>query len=106
MVDWDAGVHGLGRDDSDRVTRHAHASKSAKQINERHFDSRQSGRSQSILGNLSIKRASRVEPTQDGQWTADMGPVGGPMLGPFQRRCDALDAEMQWLENHPTEIPD
>lgn len=43
------------------------------------------------------KRASHVEPTSDNQWTADMSPVGGPMLGPFETRQLALDAENEWL---------
>jgi hypothetical protein len=34
------------------------------------------------LGELSIERASHVEPTPDGQWTADLSPVEGPILGP------------------------
>ena len=52
----------------------------------------------SQLGRLSITRASHVEPTEDGHWTADLGPVGGPMLGPFSRRSQALSAELAWLE--------
>ena len=50
------------------------------------------------LGPLTIRRASHVEPTDDGQWTADMGPVGGDVLGPYPRRSDALAAEVAWLE--------
>lgn len=50
------------------------------------------------LGVVSTKRASHVEPTPDGQWTADMNPVAGPMLGPFQTRKQALQAEHQYLE--------
>ena len=30
------------------------------------------------LGSLAISRGSHVEPTSDGQWTADMAPVCGP----------------------------
>ncbi len=52
----------------------------------------------SRLGQLSITRASHVEPTEDGRWTADLGPVGGPVLGPFDRRSQALCAELAWLE--------
>jgi hypothetical protein len=26
--------------------------------------------------------------------------VGGPVLGPFDRRSDALEAERDWLERH------
>jgi hypothetical protein len=52
------------------------------------------------LGPPSIRRISRVEPTLDGRWTADMGPLAGPVLGPFERRSEALDAERAWLERH------
>ncbi len=52
------------------------------------------------LGKLAIARGSHVEPTPDGLWTADMAPVGGPLLGPFASRSDALDAERVWLEDH------
>ena len=45
------------------------------------------------LGKLQITRASHVEPDPDGNWWADMGPVGGPMLGPFGTRGEALLAE-------------
>lgn len=47
-----------------------------------------------------VKRASDVEPTADGKWTADLTRVGGPVLGPFEKRQDALDAEVAWLENN------
>ena len=52
------------------------------------------------LGTLTITRGSHVEPTADGRWRADMGPVGGPVLGPFLHRSEALAAERQWLERH------
>ena len=51
------------------------------------------------LGSPAIRRASYVEPTSDGQWTADLGLVDGPVLGPFPRRSDALAAEQAWLED-------
>jgi len=47
---------------------------------------------------VSITRASHVEPTTDGQWTADLSPVGGPVLGPFALRQTALDEEVAWLK--------
>jgi len=54
----------------------------------------------SALGRLSISRGSYVEPTLEGQWTADMAPVGGPVLGPFPERSEALAAEVEWLTEH------
>jgi len=51
------------------------------------------------LGRLTIRRASHVEPTDDGQWTADLSPLDGPVLGPFVRRSDALAAEEHWIEH-------
>ena len=49
------------------------------------------------LGELKIRRASHVEPTREGKWTADLRPVDGPILGPFSTRSQALDAEVAWL---------
>lgn len=48
----------------------------------------------------SIARASHVEPTNGNQWAADMGPVGGPVLGPFAKRSEALEAEVKWIEDN------
>ena len=52
------------------------------------------------MGKLAITRASHVEPTDDGQWMADLSPVNGPTLGPFERRGDALAAEVEWLRTN------
>ncbi len=52
------------------------------------------------LGAPVITRASHVEPGFDGRWSADLQPVGGPVLGPFDRRSEALAAELAWLETH------
>lgn len=52
------------------------------------------------LGSLDIRRASHVEPTDDGRWTADLSPVDGPSLGPFTTRSEALLAEQTWLAAH------
>jgi len=49
------------------------------------------------LGRLSVTRASHVEPDECGRWLADMAPVCGPVLGPFDRRSEALAAEARWL---------
>jgi hypothetical protein len=50
------------------------------------------------LGVLEIRRASHVEPEDGAGWRADLCPVGGPVLGPFPRRSEALEAEHRWLE--------
>ncbi len=52
------------------------------------------------LGRLTISRGSHVEPDEAGRWFADLAPVGGPKLGPFARRSDALQAETRWLDAH------
>lgn len=52
------------------------------------------------LGKVAIARGSHVEPTCDGQWTANLSPVGGPLLGPYKNRSNALHAEQTWLEIH------
>ena len=50
------------------------------------------------LGAVRIHRASHVEPDKQGRWWADLAPVNGPRIGPFDRRSQALDAEQAWLE--------
>ena len=59
------------------------------------------------IGKLQITRASHVEPDRDGFWWADMGPVGGPVLGPYGSRSETLGAERGWLAIHPrtTAVP-
>jgi hypothetical protein len=52
------------------------------------------------LGTLVIRRASQVEPDGEGRWWADLAPVGGPRLGPFEKRSQALTEEVVWLEKH------
>ncbi len=52
------------------------------------------------LGRLVITRASQVEPTTSGHWMADLRPVGGPILGSFAHRSQALEAEIAWLNAH------
>jgi hypothetical protein len=53
------------------------------------------------LGRLAVRRASHVEPVTEGRftvgWQADLSPVGGPVLGPFASRREALEAETKWL---------
>lgn len=52
------------------------------------------------LGDVQIMRASHVEPAPAGGWTADLSPVGGPILGPFPLRADALAEEVRWINAH------
>jgi len=49
------------------------------------------------VGTPTIKRASDVEPLPDGRWIADLSRCGGPVLGPFWKRNEALAAEAAWL---------
>lgn len=51
-------------------------------------------------GAVSIRRASHVEPDENGDWIVDLAPVGGPTLGPFDLRAEALAAEREWLRWH------
>jgi hypothetical protein len=59
----------------------------------------------SALGELAIRRASHVEPDRDGRWWADLAPVGGPRLGPFVLRSDALQAEAGWIDEFLLALP-
>ena len=52
----------------------------------------------SSLGPYEVRRGSYVEPTPAANWKADLAPVDGPLLGPFIRRSEALQAEQTWLE--------
>ncbi len=52
------------------------------------------------IGSPTITRASHVEPDQQGRWLADMSPLSGPLLGPFELRSEALTAEYDWLETN------
>ena len=52
------------------------------------------------LGKPSIRRASYVEPDDQGQWWADMAQLEGPKLGVFVRRSEAVKAEQEWLEKN------
>lgn len=50
----------------------------------------------------SIKRLFHVEPTQDNKWTAtvNIGTSECVMLGPFNKRSEALEAEVAWIEDN------
>jgi hypothetical protein len=51
------------------------------------------------LGRLSITRASQVEADCRGAWWANLSLVGGPQIGPYPKRSEAVQAEVQWLEH-------
>ena len=48
------------------------------------------------FGQSDIHRASNVEPEPDG-WFAQI--AGGPKLGPFKKRSEAISAEVEWIED-------
>ena len=52
------------------------------------------------LGRLTIRRGSHVEADECGCWHTDLSPLGGPMLGPFSLRSEALLAESTWIKRH------
>jgi hypothetical protein len=70
------------------------------------------------VGTVQTRRASRVEPSEslcpvavqwllqrgtdslrEGDWWADLLPVQGPVLGPFETRDAAVAAELVWLQD-------
>lgn len=50
-------------------------------------------------GKYKVCRVSHVEPC-DGGWSADLTPINGPILGPYKKRKDALDAEIEWINEN------
>ena len=36
-----------------------------------------------------------------GDWQVDLSPSGGPLLGPFPNRRQAIEREIAWLNHHP-----
>lgn len=64
-----------------------------------------------VVGDVTVRRASHVEPVVDQlfasgvRWEADMSPVGGPVLGPFFTRDEALAAERDWLIDNDVPRP-
>ena len=56
-------------------------------------------------GKAIIKRVSHVEPTPDNRWQADLSPVvPGTILGPYNTRREALQAEVEWINNNLEKI--
>ncbi len=94
----------------------------------RHIYSEEASAITAGLGEQTIRRASHVDVTQDltkdalnwlleqwrarangdwafeaipnNKWWADLKPSGGGVLGPFDTRQQALDAETEWLRAH------
>lgn len=55
------------------------------------------------IGNVEVSRASHIDPekTENGlKWFVDLAPVGGPKLGPFETRDEAIAAEIDWLSQN------
>jgi hypothetical protein len=50
------------------------------------------------LGRLTFSWGAHGESDPQGQRHADLSPEGGPVLGPFPQRSEALAAERAWLE--------
>ena len=48
-------------------------------------------------GRAEIRRVSHVEPDAAGGWSADLALIGGPVLGSFETRAEALAAEVNCL---------
>ena len=55
-----------------------------------------------MKGKPDIRRVSRVEADEDGNFWADLAPVGGPKLGPFppDQYKEAIRREVEWLEKN------
>lgn len=75
----------------------------------RHLTTRAANRLACNIGPVCGRiRASRVETAADlgietsspHQFFAELAPVGGPCLGPFDEREDAVAAEQDWLCQH------
>lgn len=56
-------------------------------------------------GEPTIRRASHVEPDANGKWYADLSSVGGPKLGPFDVRGQAIEEEVKWLHGNRWRVP-
>lgn len=51
-------------------------------------------------GESITSRATHCEPHGDGQWAIDLGPSGGPIVFGFDSKKEAVDVEVQWLEQN------
>lgn len=60
----------------------------------------------STLGEATIKRATHVEPDENGMWYADLSPVGGEKITGFKTHKEAIDFELKWLSKHNIPLPE
>lgn len=51
------------------------------------------------IGRCTVKRQG-VLIEANGEWLADMFLCGGPVLGPFGSRAEAINGEIEWLQNN------
>jgi hypothetical protein len=54
----------------------------------------------SLFGQPVIRRASSVEPDEQGSWQVDLSPLQGPVVVGFATRSQALAFEVNWLRRH------
>ena len=52
----------------------------------------------SSFGKLAIQRASHVESTASGDWTVDLSPVGGPVLGEIEDAHNFAGMRAAWSD--------
>lgn len=70
------------------------------------FDDELRGLYAKLGKSVDSSRASHVELDANAGWWADLGPVGGPKLGPFYSRDEAIDVEKGWLKSSGLPWPD
>jgi len=58
---------------------------------------REAARQFSIPDCHTVKELQHLLPQK---WWADLGPSHGPVLGPFDKHQQAIDAELVWLKEH------
>lgn len=54
----------------------------------------------SSIGEQQVKRASVVDPEDNGKWFADLSLSGGQKVTGFDKRSDALKYEINYLEEN------
>lgn len=54
----------------------------------------------SSIGDMQIKRASVVDPENNGMWSVDLSLSGGKKIEGFVKRSDALKYEIDYIEQN------